>query len=118
MAAVTQTQKLRAIFAVFKEVYAGRKMPAGDMLRAAFSFIELYRALEIERYGDFGYPTREAFFAAAVDRAMHDGGWRIMEYEAKIGMELSDDLPDNYLAVEAKIRNLIGRTEWPRIGME
>ena len=114
---MTQTQKIREIFAVFKSVYAGKR-PAGELLRAAFAFIELYKALEVERYAEEGYSTREAFFAAAVDRAMKDGGWRIMDYERKTGMALSDDLPDNYLSVQARIKNFVGRTEWPRIGME
>jgi hypothetical protein len=112
----TDPQKLKEVFAVFKQVF-NKKMPAGDLIRAAHAFIELYDALDVESYGDLGYSTREAFFAAAVDQAMTDGGWRILGHEAKIGMELCDDLPDNYLTVRAKIRGLVGSTEWPRIGM-
>ncbi len=113
----TDPQKLREVFAVFKAIFK-EKMPAGDLLRAAFAFIELYEALDVERYGDLGYSTREAFFAAAVDQAMGDGGWRVLRHEMKVGMVLCDEVPDNYLAVQARIRSFVGRTEWPRIGME
>ena len=111
----TDPQKLREVFAVFKVVF-DKKMPAGDLLRAAHAFMELYETLDVERYGDLGYSTREAFFAAAVDQAMKDGGWKVLGHETKIGMELCDDLPDNYLAVQARIKTLVGYTEWPRIG--
>jgi hypothetical protein len=111
------TQQLREVFAVLRQHIKG-KMAAGELLRLAFAFIELYRSLDIERYGDLGYSTRESFFAAAVDRAMKDGGWRVMAHEAKIGMELSDEVPDNYLQIRARIKSFIGYTVWPRIGTE
>jgi hypothetical protein len=111
------TRQIREVFAILKQHIKGR-MPAGELLRLAFAFIELYRSLDIEQYGDLGYSTRESFFAAAVDNAMKDGGWRIMVHEAKIGMELSDELPDNHLQIRARIQSFIGRTEWPRIGTE
>jgi hypothetical protein len=99
--------QLHEVFALLKR-HVDKKLPAGELLRLAFAFMELYRSIDIERYGDLGYSTREAFFAAAVDRAMKDGGWRIMAHEVKIGMAFSDDLPDNHLEISARIKRLIG----------
>jgi hypothetical protein len=59
---------------------------------------------------------RPGHFTYEVDRAMTDGGWKVVFIENRAGMSLTDERPDNYLEVEAKIRRFVGRLQWPRIG--
>jgi hypothetical protein len=93
----------------------GEQLPAGELLRLAMALIEAYQNIEIERYGEFGYPTRDPFFIWDVDKAMQDGGWRVLHCERKTGMELSDDSSDNHWAAQTRILRFIGQTQWPRI---
>jgi hypothetical protein len=113
---LNRPQKLREVFAELKETF-GKQLPAGELIRLATALIEAYQTIDIEQYGDFGYATRDPFFIWDVDKAMRDGGWRILSFERKAGMELSDELPDNYWAVQTRIQRFIGQTEWPRIAM-
>jgi hypothetical protein len=53
-----------------------------------------------------------------VDKAMRDGGWRVLNFERKTGMALSDDLPDNHWAVKTRILGFVGQVQWPRTVME
>jgi len=114
---LNRSQKLREVFAELKQ-FCGEKISAGELLRLATALIETYRNLDVERYGDFGYPKRDPFFASDVDKAMSDGGWRILNFERKTGMALSDDLPDNHWAVQTRIQKLVGQIQWPRTAMD
>jgi hypothetical protein len=89
---------------------------AGELLRLAASLVAAYKLdWEDKDYG--GYVSRDPFRAAAVDKAMMDGGWKILDFEHRSGMPMSDDTPEDHLAVEARIKGFVGRAEWPRIGM-
>lgn len=114
---VNRSQKLREVFAELKEFY-GETVSAGELLRVASALLEAYQKVDVEQYGDFGYPRREPFFFYEVDRAMLDGGWRVLNSEYRTGMELSDELPDSYWAVQAKVQKVVGQLQWPRIAME
>jgi hypothetical protein len=103
---LNRSQQLREVFAELKQFY-GDKVSAGELLRLAAALIEAYQNIDVERYGDFGYPKRDPFFASDVDKAMRDGGWRVLNFESKAGMPLSDDLPDNYWALLARIQVLV-----------
>jgi hypothetical protein len=94
----------------------GDAFSAGELLRLAASLVAAYKLERDERdYG--GYRARDPFAAAAVDKAMTDGGWKILDFEHRAGMPMSDDIPENQLAVEARIKGFVGRAEWPRIEM-
>jgi hypothetical protein len=103
---VNRPQQVREIFAELKQVF-GVRVAAGELVRVANALLETYRSLDIEHYGDFGYPKQDPYFALDVDKAMRDGGWKVLNFE-KTGMALSDDLPDNYWAVQSRVHRLVG----------
>jgi hypothetical protein len=111
---VNRSEQTKAIFAELKRTF-GSSQPAGALLRLAATIVATYRTRDTDVEALLHGSTLRSFFAREVDKAMEDGGWRIMDFECAIGMSLCDELPDNYLVIENKIQQLIGRTEWPRI---
>jgi len=114
---VNRSQRLRTVYVELKEVF-GDQLSAGELLRLASAFIHAYQNADVERFGEFGYSTREPFGFYDVDRAMGDGGWRVLHYERKMGMELTDELPDNFWVIQGRVKRLVGQVQWPRIEME
>lgn len=107
--------EVRAVFLELRRAL-GDAFSAGELLRLAASLVAAYKLKwEDKDYG--GYAARDPFSAAAVDKAMMDGGWKILDFEHSSGMPMSDDPPENQLAVEARINRFVGRAEWPRIEM-
>jgi hypothetical protein len=112
---MNRPSQTRAVYLELRRALGGA-FSAGELLRLAASLIAAYKLDRDDRdYG--GYAARDAFAAAAVDKAMMDGGWTILDFEYRAGMPMSDDIPDNQLAIEARIKGIVGRAEWPRIEM-
>ena len=114
---VNRPSQIREVYLELRRIFGGQ-LNAGEVLRLAALIVKAYREPETldptfdDEYG------RLPFVALELDTAMEDGGWRILEYEGRRGMALTDDLPDNYFAVEARIRGFVGQTQWPRIAMD
>lgn len=110
---MNRSQQTKAVFFELRRTL-GTDFSAGALLRIAARLVAAYRANAWERaYG--GYTTKDPFFSRPVDLAMEDGGWRIMDFETVQGMSLCDDLPDNHIRVEKRIKDFVGTPEWPRI---
>lgn len=111
---MTRAQQVRAVFHVLKETL-GDQYSAGDLLRSAAALVEACRTLDEEEALDRRVGPREAFFASEVDKAMADGGWRVLDFERRAGMHLLDELPERGIVVQKRLDRLVGRPEWPRI---
>lgn len=110
---MNRLQQTKAVFLELRHAF-GAEMSAGDVLRLAARIVAIYRNKDWEReYG--GFVAKDSFFAQAVDLAMDDGGWRVLDFERVGGMLLCDELPDNHLIIEKRIESFVGRPEWPRI---
>jgi hypothetical protein len=103
---VNRPNQIRRVYIELRRAL-GDDLSAGDLLRLAASIVRAYRAPEEAD------PTsnRPPFFALEVDKAMKDGGWRVLHHEERTGTQLSEELPDNYFNVQAKIRELVGQTQ-------
>lgn len=76
-------QKPALLRAIFAELRAGLgpEVAARDILKLAHVILRSYTE-ELEDTADLNdKPGRLPFWAAPVDEAMRDGGWRILEYE-------------------------------------
>jgi hypothetical protein len=112
---LSRSRQTQAVFFELRRAL-GDAFNAGELLRLAACLVAAYKLdWEDKDYG--GYAARDPFSAAAVDKAMMDGGWKILDFEHRAGMPMSDDAPENQLAVEARVRRFVGRAEWPRIEM-
>jgi hypothetical protein len=93
---------LRSIYAELRSSL-GREVTAGEVIRLANLILRSYTGLEDFREdGRAGGPGR-SLVCLAVDTAMRDGGWRVMEFEES---QRSHDDDDGYL--DAEIYSLIG----------
>jgi hypothetical protein len=83
------------------------------LLRLAALFIEAHREPEIVDH--HAPPSRPSFFALEVDVAFRrGGGFGVLNFERKQGMDFSDERSDDHYRTEARLRGLIGRIAWPR----
>lgn len=108
---MSRPNQIRRIIAELRRAL-GPDVPAWQLLRMADLIVQAYREPEVVDF-DEGI-ERSPFYARDVARAFDDGGWKVLDHEVKQGLSLSDDLPDHRLRTEAKLRNLLGRTSWPR----
>ena len=111
---MNRPDQIRQIYAELRRTLGSAS--AGDLLRLAALIVRTYRSPEkLDRSFRDG---RRPFVELELDNAMKDGGWRILAYEARAGMPFTDDLPDNYFGVRARLQKLVGRTQWPHIAMD
>jgi hypothetical protein len=72
--------QIRAIFMELRTAL-GPEVPAGDLLRIAFIIFRSYKS-DFDELGAFGRPRESrSIIGSAVDRAISDGGWQVLEFE-------------------------------------
>lgn len=98
--------RLRAIFAELR--LAGVEASARDMLRIANYILQTFGAdgEEIE-LSDEPIDTRR-FLALPLDEAMEDGGWKILEFEARRKIEDDDLTPETQTFFVHRMRKILG----------
>jgi hypothetical protein len=106
---VQKSLRLRAIFAELRE--AGVEASARDLLRIANYILQTFAANgeEID-LSDTPMDPR-AFFALPLDKAMEDGGWRVLEFEARRHAEVQEMSPEARTLFVHCIRKALG-PEW------
>jgi hypothetical protein len=111
---VTRPDQLRRVFVELKAVLPDE--PAWRLLKLAAYIVKAHR--EPEGLDLDGFVERTPFFSLDVVKAIEDGGWRVLEFERWQGMSFGDEISDNHHRTEARLRNLLGRTSWPRSGTD
>jgi hypothetical protein len=102
---------------IFAELRRARPNASGrELLQLTDYIIRAHREPELIEFND-GY-GRRSFFAQDIVSAFEDGGWRVLDFERRQGMSFDDEISDNRDRVEVRLRPLIGRTKWPRTGMD
>jgi len=89
--------KLRAIYKELRNVL-GAATPAIELLKLANAILQTYTDTDLETFEDRRGAGGVPIFARAVDHAMSDGGWQILDFEARGGgafddANAKDDLP-------------------------
>ena len=84
---MTRPDQVRQI-AVALRRELGPHIPFRDLLRMAAVIVQAYREPERVRL-DEGR-IRSAFFALDVDVAFGDGGWRVLDFERRLGMSFDE----------------------------
>lgn len=109
---MTRPEQIRRIVAELRQAL-GPDVPAWELLQLAGIILAAHREPEV---GDIeAPPSRSPFFALEVDKAFgRGGGFGVLNFERRQGMKFSDDLSDDHYRTEARLRGLIGRTQWPR----
>lgn len=70
---------LRAIYVELRATL-GPEIPAGEVIRLANLILRAYSGLDHESIDDHS-GSRTSIVSMAVDTAMQDGGWRVLEFE-------------------------------------
>jgi hypothetical protein len=114
---MNEPSQIREVYKELRRAF-GDDVSAAVLLRLAAHIVHAAREpkkLDPSFRDGYRHPT---FFSREVDRPMDDGGWRVMDYERRAGMQFTDDLPENYFAVQARIHRLVGRLQWPITAMD
>jgi hypothetical protein len=108
--AMNKPALIRAIFAELR-YSLGPDVPAGDLIRLANLILRAHTE-DKDGLDEFGRPSEgQSLGALEVDKAMSDGGWRILAYEAQ-PREYFDDIDQGLLgAIRPLIEKYLG-PEW------
>lgn len=111
---MNRVQQIREIYAELRRV-VGSEAPARDLIRLAFSIVDAHRVREDDSV-DFEPKHGRSLYALPVDDAVMMHPWEVLELE-RLQWDLGDDehIEPN-CRFTAKIRSLVGRVVWPRIG--
>jgi len=89
--AMNRPSIVREIYAELRHV-ADPDLTAGELLRAAASIADAYESATAEHDPGLTYHTGGVSFDRwPLDRAMADGGWRILRYERELAQPDFDD---------------------------
>ena len=107
---VQKSARIRAIFAELRA--AGVEAPARDLLRIANYILQTFGG-EIPEDASLRDPSPDTrqFFTLPVDEAMKDGGWQILEFEARRQQTLEEMTPEARTTFINRIRKALG-SEW------
>lgn len=109
---MNRTQQILLLYAELRRSISG--VAAGDLLRIAALVREAFE--EEDDLAEFDAPSRRAYaYAQPVDQAMEDGGWAILFHDRRSLINLWYDESDPADKTTFRLRNLIGKIEWPRI---
>jgi hypothetical protein len=111
---VTRPDQLRRVFVELRAVLPDE--PAWRLLKLAAYIVKAHREPESFDFEEF--VERSPFFALDVAQAIEDGGWKVLDFERRQGMSFGDEISDNHHRTESRLRNLLGRTTWPRSGTD
>lgn len=104
-----RADKLREIYAELRA--SGIEAPAADLIRIAHIILRAY-AGDDETIDEFGRPRDSRMLSGmAVDDAMRDGGWRVLDYEASRSRGIDDLGPEELASFRRKARKVLG-TPW------
>lgn len=106
-------QKPALIRAIFAELRAslGPDVPAGDLIRLAHLIVRAHTE-EQDELAEFGRQGESrSLVSLAVDVAMADGGWRILEFEAHKREYLDDVDRERVCVIKPLIQKYLG-PEW------
>lgn len=105
-----KSARIRAIFAELRA--AGVDAPARDLLRIANYILQSFGG-EVPDDPSLREPPTDTrqFFALPVDEAMKDGGWQVLEFEAKRQLTFEDMTPEARTTFINRIRKALG-AEW------
>lgn len=111
---MTRPDQLRRIFVELRAVLPDE--PAWRLLKLAAYILKAHR--EPEGLDLDGFVERSPFCSLDVAKAIEDGGWKVLDFERRQGMSFGDEISENHYRTESRLRNLLGRTTWPRSGMD
>lgn len=84
---MNRPNQIRQIAELLREEL-GPRVPFRDLLRMAAIIVRAHR--EPERFLLDEGRIRSAFFALEVDIALGDGGWRVLDFERRLGMSFDE----------------------------
>jgi hypothetical protein len=104
-----KSDKLREIYAELRST--GIEAPASDMIRLAHIILRAY-GVDDDDVDEFGRPRDgRSIVRMPVDEAMTDGGWRVLEYEARRNGSIDDLEPDQVEGFRRQAQRLSG-AQW------
>lgn len=104
-----KSAQLRAIYAELRS--AGVEAPASDLLKIANFILLTFSSVDSLDPEELNFEGRP-FFGLPLDKAMDDGGWRILEFEARrLGIGLEELPPEANALFIQRLRKAMG-PEW------
>jgi hypothetical protein len=107
---VRQPARLRTIYGELRRAL-GADAPAGDLLRLAHVILRAYNEEGVEPDGFEEAAESRAFLLQPVDKAMSDGGWRVLEFELERATGPDDIDPEQLADLRRYIERFLG-PEW------
>jgi hypothetical protein len=104
-----RSEKLKEIYAELRAT--GIEAPASDLIRIAHIILRAYSG-EDEATDEFGRPREGRSLAdLPVDKAMEDGGWRVLEHEERRSNNIDDLDPERLESFRHQAKKVTG-TQW------
>lgn len=101
-----KVDKLREIYAELRA--AGLEAPASDLIKLASIILHAYGSDDYE-IDAFGVPREgRSLIRMPLDQAMGDGGWRVLEFEARRGRCIDDIEVEELAALRQTARKVFG----------
>jgi hypothetical protein len=104
---MNRPQQIREVFFELRRA-VGDQASARELLQLASAIVRAYTEPEDDG-AEPEFWGRAPFLAAEVDKAMMDGGWRVLDFECRCGLPVAEETPENTLWVQARLRRLVER---------
>lgn len=101
---------LRRVYAELRDTI-GPAASSGDVLRLAEIIVRAYTDETSTLVKVTDAVESRAFFRLAVDNAMRDGGWRVLEFELEANFGLDDPSSSDLMNIRKALQKYIG-PEW------